>query len=355
MNDDTGLAVMRAAADRLLTLPYEAWNFGDSVAFEGLIAASDVLGDERYVKFAHGFMRGWAARRTPFRRLDATAAGSAMVDVATRTGDQLLIEALVELSDYLRARPTLYGVYETWEHSPLVRPYGPTQLQPKEAALLATPPPGVFLDCLHFDPPFLVALGGLIGDDDLVADGVDQAVGYIEVLQTDEGLFDHFVLRDVAGRFGPGWGRGQGWALLGLLDVIDVVSSEHPQAPVLRTSARRLIEAMLTWQQPDGHWPSVVNRPDSVPEASTAAFMGAGFLRAHAEGIVGGGALEGGLRAVNAAAEAASSGALAPVSAAVMACTEAEHYCHVPTGFVVPWGEGPLVLALAARERGRAR
>jgi unsaturated rhamnogalacturonyl hydrolase len=43
------------------------------------------------------------------------------------------------------------------------------------------------------------------------------------------------------------------------------------------------------------------------------------------------------------------------VSANVFACTVASHYHHVPRGAVVPWGQGPLLLAAAAmEERGSA-
>ena len=42
---------------------------------------------------------------------------------------------------------------------------------------------------------------------------------------------------------------------------------------------------------------------------------------------------------------------LRDVSAAVWSSTVPEHYHHVPTGFVVPWGQGPLLTAALAIER----
>jgi unsaturated rhamnogalacturonyl hydrolase len=44
-------------------------------------------------------------------------------------------------------------------------------------------------------------------------------------------------------------------------------------------------------------------------------------------------------------------GILTGVSAAVWASTVREHYHYVPTGFLVPWGQGPLILAAYWRER----
>lgn len=338
-------------AETLLNMAYKPWSFGDSVAFEALIEATDLTGDQRYIGYAHGFMRAWAASRGPIKELDVTAPGLAMVEVARRTEDAQLLEALVDLSAFLRLRPKHFGIYQTWASSPLRQPYGPLPLAPSEVRLLHDPPPGVFLDCLHFDPPFFVALGQLTGELELVEDGVDQALAYVALLQHDDGLFDHFAMHGVQGNFGPAWGRGQGWAVLGLLDVVERLDRGHPSFERLTGALTRLIHAMVVLQDDSGHWPSVVHRPDSVPEASTAAFMGYGFLRAHQLGLVGDQVRDAGLLAVRAAEESARGGYLVPVSAAVWACTQPEHYCHVPTGFIVPWGEGPLLLALGARYR----
>lgn len=347
------VTMIAEVGQRLIALPYEVWSFGDSVAFEALVEATEATGDPRYLEFAHGLMRGWAARRDPMVELDATAPGFAMVQVAAKTGDALLTEALVDLATYLRQRPLLDGIYQTWASSPLRQPYGPLPLSAHGAALLVDPPPGVFIDCLHFDPPFFTSLGRLVGDAELVADGASQALAYCRVLQEDDGLFDHFALKGETETFGPAWGRGQGWALLGLLDVIEHLDSDLSSVELgeLAEPAIALINRMVELQDDDGNWPSVVTRPDSVPEASTAAFMGRGFLRAYRLGLGDERVRAAGLKAVDAAVTAAARGYLYPVSAAVWACTQAEHYCHVPTGFVVPWGEGPLLLALAERMR----
>jgi unsaturated rhamnogalacturonyl hydrolase len=45
-------------------------------------------------------------------------------------------------------------------------------------------------------------------------------------------------------------------------------------------------------------------------------------------------------------------GQLREVSAAVYASTVPDHYLAVPRGYVVPWGQGPALLALAARIPG---
>lgn len=347
----------RAVADSLLGLPYRTWNFGDSVAFEALLEASERLDDPRYASFAHGWMRSWATRATPYRRLDCTAPGLAMVRAAQRFDDGLLLTAATELADYLMARPLVHGVYATWDHSPLLAPYGPATLHGRFAALLADPPAGVFVDCLHFDPGYLCALGAATGMEKYWRAGLDQAAGYVQLLQQRDGLFAHFVLDGEPGTFGPGWGRGQGWALLGLLDVIEGSREVDLDAEALAVvgglgvSAALLVDAMCANQCQDGHWTAVVTEPGSGPESSTAAFMAVGFRRALELRLVPPdrvaavrGATAAALDATRASLD--SDGTLTDVSAAVWACTEPSHYSHVPRGFLVPWGQGPALLAL---------
>jgi unsaturated rhamnogalacturonyl hydrolase len=347
MNRDTALELLRKAAPQLVELEYETWNFGDSTGFEALLRASDTLGQPELGQFAYGFFRAWATRAEPFERLDCTAPGLAIVLAAEKSGnDQLLAEAN-RLATYLTSRPTLHGVYETWERSPLMEPYGGDALPDDEKILLDASPPGIFVDCLHFDPPFFAGLARVTGDSAWAEEALEQARGYIAVLQKESGLFDHFALRGVPDRtFGPGWGRGQGWALLGMLDVVEQL--DLPADHDISQAAVSLIDAMVALQRPDGHWAVVITDLDSGDEPSTAAFMAAGFLRAARRGLISGDRYgEAVDRALDALGKDVDGGGLlAGVSRAVMACTTPSHYAHVPRGFNVPWGQGPLVLAL---------
>lgn len=353
--EDT-MQLAASVADALIDLGFKTWDFGDSVAFEALIAASDALGDERWVRFAHGYGRAWTTRSRPFARLDCTVPGRALVGIATRFHDAQLLETLRELADYLMSRPTLDGVFETWESSPLLAPYSEVVLDAHDQALLDNPPAGVFVDCLHFDPPFLTALGVAVGEQRYLDAGIEQALGYIRQLQQPDGLFDHFTLRGEPGSFGPGWGRGQGWAILGLLEVAESIDAagrvvDGAARAVVVAAARELLHRMLELQRPDGHWFAVVTDPESGDEYSTAGFMAYAIGVALHLGIVEGEAMVSAMVAARRAILGSldDRGQLREVSAAVYASTEPSHYGRVPRGYVVPWGQGPALLALVAK------
>jgi unsaturated rhamnogalacturonyl hydrolase len=348
--------LLTRAADVLMAHPFACWHYGDSVGFEGLLAASDLLGDPRYAAFAHGFMRAWAARAEPYRELDNTAPGHALCLAYERTGDELLLDAATALARFLMARPTVAGVYTAFARAPLREPYDGSPLCDAEAALLADPGPGVFVDCLHFDPPFLVHLGRLTGDEELLDAGAAQALAAVELLQDpDSGIFHHFYLPRADRRFGYGWSRGQGWALLGLVDVLERLPGDHPAAAPLGAALRALAGALAATQEESGHWPARVHEADAFLETSAALFVATGFGRAVRLGLLerelrttAERAYRAGLRAVG------DDGVLEGVSVAVWASTAPGHYRAVPTGGAVAWGQGPLLLAAAELDRGSA-
>ena len=245
------LVLLEKVGKSLLAMPYKSWNFGDSTGFEGILETGRLLKDPAYFSFANGWIRAWASRPEPFRRLDCTAPGVAMVEVAHETKDKSIIESLNLLAAYLMSRTKDRGIYDTWESLCLIPPYGGEELPKNEADWLAKPPGGTCIDCLHFDPPFFTALGKETGKKELIDVGVEQAHGYIDALQKENGIFDHFFMNGVEGTWAPGWGRGQGWALLGMLDVLKNIPLDHPGRKKIQDAATKNIYAMIKLH---GNW-----------------------------------------------------------------------------------------------------
>ena len=132
-----------AVADALIHLGFKTWDFGDSVAFEALIAASDALGDERWVRFAHGYGRAWSTRSRPFVRLDCTVPGRALVGIAVRFDDAQLLATLTELADYLmHPADTSRRVRDVGDARRSSPPIAGSRSAPTISALLDEPPAG---------------------------------------------------------------------------------------------------------------------------------------------------------------------------------------------------------------------
>lgn len=137
-------------------------------------------------------------------------------------------------------------------------------------------------------------------------------------------------------------GRGQGCALLGLLEYLP---TEHDGfAPI--AAGRRLSTALAAAQHPSGHWPTLVHEPGTCLETSACLFAATGFARGLRQELLGPEFREPCLRAWRAGLGAADAdGLVAGASAIVWASTSPDHYRNVPRSFLVPWGQGPLHLA----------
>ncbi len=342
---------MELAGDVLVALPHRRWWFGDTVGFEALWNPPPCAHRDRWRAFAFGFCKAWAAKPDPMGELDFTAPGHVMCSMHEETGDAQLLDSLQRLADFVTSRPRLHDLFVTFERTPLHPSSSSEEQSAHDAELLEARPPGVFIDTLHFDPPLLCHLGRLLSDAELTDLGVQQALGYIDLLQDERsGLFAHFRLRDEPRMYGFAWGRGQGWALLGLLDVLDQLEASHPARPRLEASVVAACRGLRNHQRSDGDWNAVVTEPESGVESSTAAFAVAAFSGAVRRAILPVGEFQASIdRAWDAClTHLDDSGRFLGVSAAVGCCTVDSHYWKVPINQVVPWGQGPLLLATAA-------
>jgi unsaturated rhamnogalacturonyl hydrolase len=341
-------------AGRLAAHPFQGWFYGDSVGFEGLVAASDVLGIDTWRDFSHGFFRAWATRMEPFQPDDNTAPGHVMCEIVERRGDAVLREAVLALARHLKARRRVGAVAITFEDTlrSLRQPYGDVPLSAEQQALMRDPGAGIWLDCMHFDPPFFAHLDRIAPGEGWAEAAVAEILGYRALLHDEEtGLYRHFWLEKTGAAYTDGWGRGQGWALLGLLDVAHYVPEATPGVQQVRDEALRLARRMVGYQLADGNWHCMVHEPQSGPESSTAAFMATAFYRGIAQGLLPAKEFRAPADRAFAAmvAKLDGDGNLTGVSAAVYSALVQQHYWHVPLDRIVPWGQGPVLTAVAAR------
>jgi rhamnogalacturonyl hydrolase YesR len=304
------LEEIEQVAERTAACDYRIWGFGVGPALLGLLRAG---------------------RRTG--RQDLVGRVRALVEPALDrppdpTDHLICVEVLIELA---RLRPELRiaGSCERWRRA-VVEAARPYPDRPPVHRPDADWPNTIWVDCLHTDGPGLVALGE-------TAAAVRQVEESCAALQRPDGLFDHGY--DVAAGRGNGvaWGRGQGWALLGLVGTLR-------GAPDRRLAARlrRLVEAMAHHER-NGRWRTIVDDPSAPWEDSTSAMTAlavrsaitAGVLPASYAGLAG--------RAYARAAAAVSGGGLVvseatPVGPPDVYRTRAEG--------IHPWGQGPLLLAM---------
>jgi unsaturated rhamnogalacturonyl hydrolase len=103
-----------------------------------------------------------------------------------------------------------------------------------------------------------------------VDDAAKLLASYAARLQRPDGLFNHAVDGPAA------WGRGNGFAALGLMEALTAMPEQHPSRPALLEIYRRHMAAVKAQQAPDGMWREVVDDPAAYrEETATAMLLGA--------------------------------------------------------------------------------
>lgn len=320
------VALLNRVARATARYPFKVWGFGESIVMEALLGAG---GEGRALAVA--LLERWAREAGVLRDdpLAHVAPGVPLLLLHAATREAALLERAKELAGVLTGlaigangarihRPDLVG----WEHE-------------------------VWVDCMHLDGPFLAHLAIATGDPSWAGHAADLLLSHARVLQDERsGLFAH-GFDDATGRAnGVYWGRGQGWALLGLADTAEHLSLDHPARPEIRQRLAAQIAGLAATEARSGAWHTVVDAPETYLEPSVGAFVALGVGRAIRANLVGAGygALAGCALATTIAG-IAPTGELVGVSDATPVGEDAAHYGARGRG-VFPWGQGPALLAL---------
>ena len=132
---------------------------------------------------------------------------------------------------------------------------------------------GGWSDSLFMDVPILAMAGALTGERRYF-DMAARHVAYMQqlVLRPD-GLYRHQASTDAA------WGRGNAFPALGLALTLSQFPTAHADYPRLLASYRAHMAALARFQDENGMWRNVIDRPGAYPEYSATAMIATAMLR----------------------------------------------------------------------------
>jgi rhamnogalacturonyl hydrolase YesR len=96
---------------------------------------------------------------------------------------------------------------------------------------------------------------------------------YSDKLQRPDGLFIHAAEGPYA------WGRGNGFALMGLTEALTYLPESWPERVRVLQIYRRHVRTMIVHQSDDGSWRQVVDEPSSYRELTVTAMTVAAMAR----------------------------------------------------------------------------
>lgn len=144
----------------------------------------------------------------------------------------------------------------------------------------------VWPDDLYMGGVFLVRLGVYRHDRNLIDDAANQIIHQAALEQDTDGLWFHGYFVKTRRHAPFKWGRGNGWAMVTLVETLSAMDSQDPLRPKLLGILRHQIEGLKGVQAPDGAWRQVLDKPQSWEETSCTAMFAYGIARAANRGWI---------------------------------------------------------------------
>jgi len=132
---------------------------------------------------------------------------------------------------------------------------------------------GGWSDSLFMDVPILAMAGALTGERRYFDMAARHHAFMQQIVRRPDGLYRHQMSAEAA------WGRGNAFPALGLALTLSEFPKGHPDYPRLLESYRTHMAALARFQDENGMWRNVVDRPGAYPEYSATAMIATAMLR----------------------------------------------------------------------------
>lgn len=206
----------------------------------------------------------------------------------------------------------------------------------------------VWLDDMFMGIPAVAYMGKLTGDVKYYDEAARQVLQFASRMWVKERqLFRHGWVEEMDPHPAFFWGRANGWAILTLCEVLDVLPVDHPKRPEIMNLLKNHAQGLAALQHHTGYWHQLLDRNDTYLEASATAIytyclahaINKGWINAKAFGPV---ALSG-WHAVEASIN--EKGQVENVCVGTGMGFDAAFYAHRPVHVMAAHGYGPAVWA----------
>lgn len=138
----------------------------------------------------------------------------------------------------------------------------------------------MWADDLYMGGAFMCRYYEYSKDEAFLSDAALQFKKYFEYLYIEEKqLMSHVYSIRREAKTCVAWGRGNGWVLFSLTELLGVMDKNHKNYAQILEIFQTLCKGVLSYQDKEGMWHQVINDKDSFSEASCTAMFGCAFLR----------------------------------------------------------------------------
>ncbi|MES2318369.1 MAG: glycoside hydrolase family 88 protein [Pseudomonadota bacterium] len=246
------------------------------VVHAGLLAAREATGETRFTDMSERHLRFLADSYPYFKaqedkfKLERANSFSRFLDPRSLDDSGSMCAAMVR-THFARVGPDLRHLIDICSNW-----VGKKQYRLGDGTLARKRPQAssLWADDMYMGVPALAEMGHLTGKRAWFDDAVKNVLQMSTYMfNKDKGLYTHGwnANNPDAPRFY--WGRANGWAVLAMSDLLDVLPKNHPGYPKVLAQLRLTLRGVAELQSGSGLWHQMLDRNDSYLETSASAMF----------------------------------------------------------------------------------
>jgi rhamnogalacturonyl hydrolase YesR len=252
------------------------------VTYSAMLLAGQYTGDERYTNYTKQRLQFIADAVPAFRALynkyprssnplrqpvkpqaldDAGAVCAAMIKTLRNGGSSSLRPLINDYMEYIFSKEF--------------------RLKDGTLARNRPQPNTIWLDDLYMAVPAIAQMGALTNDKKYFDDAVKQILQFSKrMFNTEKGVYMHGWVQEMTVHPQFHWGRANGWALMAMTELLDVLPAGHPGRTAVLDQFKAHVKGLAAYQTGKGFWHQLMDRSDSYLETSATAIFS--YCIAHA-------------------------------------------------------------------------
>lgn len=328
-------AGLSEAMDRILERTKRmdmSWDWPCGVAYYGLAEAYEVTKKEGYLDFLKERVDELMELGLPVWTVNTCAMGHCLITLYEATGEDKYMDVIRSKVEYLRKDALRFGD-RVLQHTVSAANDFPEQC---------------WADTLFMAAFFLLRVGVMTKDDELIGDALNQYYWHIQYLQDENtGLwyhgYNHITGDHMSGFY---WGRANCWAAY-TMSKVGLILPEcylYPQYLEIVGSLNEQLSALKLLQTEHGLWRTILNDEESYEEVSASAGIAAAmtlkgnplhikYIEKSIDGVL---------------SHVAPDGRVTDVSGGTAVMKDREGYRNISKKWIQGWGQGMALAFFAA-------
>lgn len=263
---------------------YNLWMYQNFMIMEGMDALGEVTGNQSYKNYTKRSIDFFAAYQSKFGdSMKAGPAGTGKWYTKPRQLWQTGMVATFAVHHKMRPNPEfvrgmktvddLFANAPTFDDGVLVRD------KSKGRGL------GLQIDDLYMIAPYWCRKAQLLEDSKWLDRAIDESLHYFDYLwDTEDKLMHPLWMQKRKGPYGLYWGRGNGWYIMAITDLLTFIPQDHPKRKEVLNDYRSFINGIIARQGEEGLWHQILDKPDSYQETSCSGMFTYCILKGINEG-----------------------------------------------------------------------